>query len=139
MHQGALGAGIDLDRGVTIHAVHGSNPIKLHPDTGESVIGVTVPLWDTVLLIAARIAEFIPLGYMGVDIVLDAVRGPMVLELNARPGLAIQMANAAGLVTRLNAIDRLDSPAADPQTRIQQARQWFATANRVQLQDEAAA
>lgn len=125
LHQGALGAGIDLDLGVTIHAVHGSAPIKLHPDTGESVIGVTVPNWETVLLIATRIAEFIPLGYIGVDIVLDAEHGPMVLELNARPGLAIQMANASGLQTRLDVIDRLDSRATDPQVRVQQSRGWF--------------
>ncbi len=139
LHQGALGAGIDLDRGITIHAVHGSEPIKLHPDTGESVIGVTVPLWDTVLLIAARIAEFIPLGYMGVDIVLDAVRGPMVLELNARPGLAIQMANAAGLETRLDAIDRLTMPTPDTQTRVNQSREWFGRVHREGGSDEIAA
>jgi alpha-L-glutamate ligase-like protein len=130
LHQGALGAGIDLDLGVTIHAVHGSRPLAVHPDTSESVIGVTVPRWDDVLLIAARIAELVPLGYIGVDIVLDAEHGPMVLELNARPGLAIQMANAAGLETRLNVIDRLQSPAGDPQTRVQQARQWFGRISR---------
>jgi alpha-L-glutamate ligase-like protein len=131
LHQGALGAGIDLDRGITLHAVHGSTPLRLHPDTGESVIGLAVPQWDTILLVAARIAEFIPLGYMGVDIVIDAEHGPMVLELNARPGLAIQMANAAGLETRLQAIDQLDFPATDPLVRVRQAREWFGHAARV--------
>jgi alpha-L-glutamate ligase-like protein len=125
LHQGALGAGIDLARGVTIHAVHGSTPLTHHPDTSESVIGVAVPNWGDILLIAARIAEFIPLGYIGVDIVLDAERGPMVLELNARPGLAIQMANAAGLETRLNAIERLANPSDDPTTRVRHACEWF--------------
>ena len=131
LHQGALGAGIDLNRGITLHAVHGSTPVRLHPDTGESVIGLTVPQWDTILLVAARIAEFIPLGYLGVDIVLDAEHGPMVLELNARPGLAIQMANAAGLETRLQAIDRLDSLASDPAARVLQAREWFGHVTRL--------
>lgn len=125
LHQGALGAGIDLNSGKTIHAVHGSTPLSLHPDTGASVIGLSVPNWETVLLIAARISDFIPLGYIGVDIVLDAERGPMVLELNARPGLAIQMANASGLETRLRAIDRLGSSSGDPKSRVEQARQWF--------------
>jgi len=125
LHQGALGAGIDLHSGATIHAVHGSSPVRLHPDTGSSVIGVVVPKWEAVLNIASRIADFIPLGYIGVDIVLDATQGPMVLELNARPGLAIQMANADGLETRLDFIDRLPSLAADPAERVRQSRQWF--------------
>ena len=44
---------------------------------------------------------FFPGGYLGVDIVLDRCHGPLLLELNARPGLAIQMANQAGLEPRL--------------------------------------
>jgi predicted ATP-grasp superfamily ATP-dependent carboligase len=91
------------------------------------------------LLIATRIAEFIPLGYIGVDIVLDAQHGPMVLELNARPGLAIQMANAAGLQTRLDVIDRLDSCAADPQVRVQQSCEWFGRVGSSSNGQEAAA
>jgi hypothetical protein len=56
------------------------------------------------------------LGYIGADVVLDARRGPMVLELNARPGLAIQLANRAGLMPRLDTVDeRLGSKGApDP-------------------------
>jgi hypothetical protein len=37
--------------------------------------------------------------------VIDAHLGPVVLELNARPGLAIQVANRAGLLPRLTAVD----------------------------------
>jgi hypothetical protein len=44
---------------------------------------------------------------MGVDIVVDAGLGPMLLEANARPGLAIQIANGRGLAPRLAAIDAL--------------------------------
>ena len=41
------------------------------------------------------------LGYLGADIVLGAQKGPLILELNARPGLAIQMTNGVGMKTRL--------------------------------------
>ena len=34
------------------------------------------------------------------------VRGPLLLEANARPGLAIQIANGIGLAQRLAEIDR---------------------------------
>ena len=51
--------------------------------------------------------EAVGLGYIGVDIVVDAGQGPMLLEANARPGLAIQIANGRGLVPRLAAIDAL--------------------------------
>jgi alpha-L-glutamate ligase-like protein len=68
LHQGAVGVGIDLDLGVTIHAVHGSTPVARHPDTAQSVLGLSIPNWDGILLIASRIADFIPLGYIGVDI-----------------------------------------------------------------------
>jgi glutathione synthase/RimK-type ligase-like ATP-grasp enzyme len=46
----------------------------------------------------------VELGYLGVDIVLTPDKGPILLELNARPGLGIQIANLAGLVPRLEKI-----------------------------------
>lgn len=105
LHQGALGVGIDLASGVTVHAVQSNRPIGRHPDTGERVIGRLVPGFDEVLAIAVRSADCTGLGYVGADIVVDAHRGPLVLELNARPGLAVQLANRAGLVPRLRAVD----------------------------------
>jgi glutathione synthase/RimK-type ligase-like ATP-grasp enzyme len=51
----------------------------------------------------------VDLGYLGADIVLTPDQGPILLELNARPGLGIQIANLAGLVPRLEKI-RLDAP-----------------------------
>jgi predicted ATP-grasp superfamily ATP-dependent carboligase len=45
------------------------------------------------------------MGYLGVDIVIDAHEGPLMLELNARPGLSIQVANQEGLLKRLRLIE----------------------------------
>jgi hypothetical protein len=58
-----------------------------------------------VLRLSVRVAEEVGLGYLGVDIVVDAEEGPMLLEANARPGLAIQIANGSGLIPRLAEID----------------------------------
>ena len=105
LHRGAIGAGIDIRSGRTITAVHGSRIIAHHPDTRNPVSGIEVPEWKRMLLIAARGLEITGLGYLGVDLVIDRDRGPLLLEMNARPGLAIQLANRAGLLQRLERVD----------------------------------
>jgi alpha-L-glutamate ligase-like protein len=106
LHQGGIGAGIDLDTGRTVRAVHRDRFIARHPDTDASLIGFTVPFWSDVLEMSVRVAAAIDLGFLGIDVVIDRDQGPLLLEGNARPGLAIQIANGAGLLPRLEAIDR---------------------------------
>ena len=118
LHQGGLGVGIDLETGFTNHAVQRDRAVERHPDTGRSVLGLRVPHWRRVLVLACRVAEAVGLGYIGVDIVIDAALGPMLLEANARPGLAIQIANGQGLVPRLEAIDREADQAAEPEEAV---------------------
>jgi alpha-L-glutamate ligase-like protein len=105
LHQGGIGVGIELAGGITHHAVRKNRFIDHHPDTLMPVMGLKVPCWREVLEMSRRAAEAVGLGYIGVDIVIDAVQGPMLLEANARPGLAIQIANGRGLLPRLQAID----------------------------------
>jgi alpha-L-glutamate ligase-like protein len=106
LHQGAIGVGIDLASGVTRTAVWRDQIIIRHPDTGVPVEGITIPRWADLLLQAARCYEMTGLGLQGVDIVLDRDLGPMMLELNARPGLSIQLANRCGLRPRLELVKR---------------------------------
>jgi alpha-L-glutamate ligase-like protein len=105
LHQGGIGAGIDLQTGVSHHAVQRNRFIECHPDTKSSVIGLRVPYWREIVTISRRVAEAVGLGYIGVDIVVDKMDGPMLLEANARPGLAIQIANGKGLLPKLKQID----------------------------------
>ena len=98
LHGGAIGAGIEIKTGRTITAVHRNSIVKVHPDTGNPVSGFQIPHWEKMLLMAARSLEMTGLGYIGADMLIDRDRGPLLLELNARPGLAIQMANRAGLL-----------------------------------------
>lgn len=106
LHQGAIGSGINIANGTTLTAVWRNNIIAEHPDTGNPVTGVQIPHWDTLLHIAARCHELTGLGYIGVDLVLDQDKGPLILELNARPGLSIQIANRAGLLPRLKLVEQ---------------------------------
>ncbi len=105
LHQGGIGTGVDLATGRTNHAVQRNRVVDRHPDTEAALVGRTVPYWPNVLRMARRVAEAVGLGYIGVDIVVDARHGPMLLEANARPGLAIQIANGCGLLPRLAEID----------------------------------
>jgi glutathione synthase/RimK-type ligase-like ATP-grasp enzyme len=75
-----------------------------------------VPYWDEVIRLSRRVSQAVGLGYIGVDVVIDATHGPMLLEANARPGLAIQIANGQGLAPRLEEID--DRLARGPAPRI---------------------
>ena len=74
------------------------------------MIGAKIRGLERVLEIAVAAADETGLGYLGADVVTDALGGPMILELNARPGLAIQLANGAGLRPRLEAVDAYLGP-----------------------------
>jgi alpha-L-glutamate ligase-like protein len=106
LHQGGIGAGVDLETGRTCQAVMRNRLTARHPDTGASLVGFAVPCWPQILDMACRVAAAVGLGYLGVDIVVDRDQGPLLLEANARPGLAIQIANGQGLLPRLLEIDR---------------------------------
>ncbi len=105
LHQGGIGAGVDLATGRTCQAVMRDRLVEVHPDTGVSLVGFQVPNWPQIMDMACRVAQEVGLGYLGVDIVLDRDQGPLLLEANARPGLAIQLANGQGLLHRLQEID----------------------------------
>ena len=103
LHQGAVGVGIDLDSGQTVHAIFKDQPITEHPETGLPLVGQMVPEWSEVMRISRMAAHAVPLKYLGVDICVSAA-GPILLEINVRPGLEIQNANAAGLRDRLESV-----------------------------------
>jgi len=126
LHQGAIGAGIDMATGETTTAVRGNSVVTEHPDTGSPVTGTRIPNWPRLLELAARCYEMTGLGYQGVDIVLDRNRGPMILEVNARPGLNIQIANRTGLLLRLRKIDQDLPGLVTVADRVDYARRNFA-------------
>lgn len=105
LHQGAVGVGLDICTGTPLKAVMNDKRVEQHPDTGAQLMSLKVPLWRDHLEIASKAYDMTGLGYLGADIVLDQDRGPMMLELNARPGLAIQIASNIGLAGRLKLID----------------------------------
>lgn len=120
LHQGALGIGIDIATGITVRAIHHGKPVTVHPDLGIGLIGVQIPEWDTILKMSVTCQEMTGLGYLGVDIMIDETKGPLMIEVNARPGLAIQMANGIGLLKRLEPVveQHRRHPSADLAAKI---------------------
>ena len=131
LHQGAIGVGVDLATGITLKGTWLNSIITKHPDTTNSVDGVQLPNWDGFMKLAAECYELCGLGYIGVDMVLDQEKGPLILELNARPGLNIQIANDCGLTHRTQAVEaRLERLALDgtieaPEQRVAFVQELF--------------
>jgi len=127
LHQGAIGVGLDISSGGAINAVQKDHCIDVHPDTGVKFSELVVPQWDVLLELACACHQISGLGYVGVDLVIDEHRGPTLLELNARPGLSIQIANGTGLLPRLRAVEKLNKPELLPLSRrLDFARKNFA-------------
>jgi glutathione synthase/RimK-type ligase-like ATP-grasp enzyme len=124
--RGAAGNGIVLiGSGTTTTAVQGREVVALHPDTRQPVEDLRVPHWERILTIAAQACEMTGLGYLGADLLIDRERGPLLLELNARPGLAVQLANRDGLHRRLGLVDRSVAPGMSVAERVALARSLF--------------
>lgn len=130
LHQGAIGVGVCLATGRTLGGVSQNDAIDYHPDTLSLITDIEVPYWDKILNIAASCYELTGLGYVGVDIVLDRTHGPMMLELNARPGLNIQIANREGALNRYRQIEmQADKGAQSIEARVAFSRGAFASRN----------
>src|SRR2546422_689212 len=121
---GAVAAAVRLSTGTIVHCVWRGQPQPNHPDTDGALLGKAVPSWDEILVIAAEAQRLSGLGFAGVDISLDARNGPVVMEVNRRPGLEIQNANAAGLLRRLRMIEALRDGNVSLEERLLIVRQF---------------
>ncbi len=122
LHQGAVGVGVDLVTGTTVSGVWRDKIVDQHPDTGAVLAGTIIPHWERLCELSARCYDLVGLGYLGCDIVLDRDLGPLVLELNARPGLNIQLADGQGLSSKLRPIAALKEIPSLPEQRAALAR-----------------
>ncbi|MCB0310210.1 MAG: alpha-L-glutamate ligase-like protein [Bdellovibrionales bacterium] len=128
LHQGAIGVGIDIATGRTLKGVWRNDVIQEHPDTGANITGISIPDWDRMLKLASQSYELTGLGYQGIDIVIDKDKGPLILELNARPGLNIQIANQTGLYHRLRAVEQKAVDITAVADRVAFAKEHFSSA-----------
>lgn len=107
LHQGGVGAAVDIGSGEITAGWHHKRRCTAHPDTGVEFAGLRIPSWSNILQMSAHCGPALGLGYTGVDVVLDVDAGPLVLEVNAHPGLEIQNVNGRPLL-----LERRSAPAA---------------------------
>lgn len=106
LHQGGLGIGINMKEGVLKEAFDGKNYHTKHPDNDSIILGKKIPDWNSILTLSIACSKAFPLDYLGVDIVIDENLGPLIMEINVRPGLGIQLANKQGLKSLLKSKNR---------------------------------
>lgn len=118
LHDGAIGVGIDLATGKTLSAIHHRKLIDYYPGTRHLLRGIKIPYFRKVLTLAASVQKVFKSRFLGVDITIDREKGPLVLEVNLRPGLEIQIANLAGLEERLKRVEGLRLKTEEKGVRI---------------------
>ncbi len=121
LHQGGIGVGINVVTGKTTGGVEGTRIVHTHPDSGLELHDIPIPQWKKMLHLAVMGFELSGLGYLGADIALDDTKGPLLLELNARPGLSIQLANMIGLHKRLSLFNDISIAGLSPKERVKKA------------------
>lgn len=119
VHLGGIGIGIDIAKGVTTHAAQYNKILQELPH-GIPVAGIQIPRWEEMLLIASRIQYITNIGYLAVDLTIDRELGPVLLEVNARAGLMVQVANLAPLRSRLERVSGLKVSSPEKGVRIAQ-------------------
>ncbi|HLD08131.1 MAG TPA: tyrosine/phenylalanine carboxypeptidase domain-containing protein [Candidatus Peribacterales bacterium] len=119
VHLGGIGLGIDIAKGITTFGVQRNKRIRTLPN-GREVSGFKVPHWEEMLLIASRIQQMTNIGFVGVDLTLDQNSGPILLEVNARAGLMVQIANLAPLGKRLERVSGIKVGSPEKGVRIAQ-------------------
>ncbi|MEW7281043.1 sugar-transfer associated ATP-grasp domain-containing protein [Aquimarina sp. 2201CG1-2-11] len=97
LHQNGVGIGVDMKEGRLLEVYDGRRYMNHHPDSDFLVYGAPIPYWKKILEISVATAKAFPLNYLGIDIVIDANKGPQIMEINVRPGLGIQLVNKMGL------------------------------------------
>ncbi len=119
IHLGGIGVGIDIAKGEMTYVTQYNKEINGLPGFGD-VKGIKIPYWNELLLIASRVQQVTNLGFAAIDLVLDKNIGPVLLEINARAGLAVQVANMAPLRKRLERIEGIKVNTPEKGVRIAQ-------------------
>ncbi len=130
VHQGAFAAGISISEGRIISGTIGRRSSRRHPGTGRSLVGFGFNMWEDIMETASAASDAMGMGFAGVDLAVDDIRGVLVIEVNRRPGLEIQNANRAGLRRRIRFVERMirkekmDTLAIGPGIKAELSRNW---------------
>ena len=122
VHLGGIGIGVDIVKGVTTHAAQYHHCIDRLPHGGDPS-GVKILFWEEILNVCSNIQYITNIGYLAVDMTIDAHGGPMLLEVNARAGLMVQVANLTPLRARLERVEGVH--VSSPEKGVRLAQELF--------------
>ncbi len=136
LHQGAIGVGIDIATGITTKGITGNGvPINTLAEGKRKLNGIKIPQWKKALQVAVEAAQVAGLMFSGVDLFISEADGPLIVELNANPGLSIQLANGAGLRRRLERVRDLQVLNPEHGVKIGQALFAESFADKIKAED----
>ncbi|HRH94222.1 MAG TPA: sugar-transfer associated ATP-grasp domain-containing protein, partial [Candidatus Peribacteria bacterium] len=122
VHLGGIGIGMDMSKGTTTYAAQYHHMVT-ELAHGTPVRGIEIPYWEEMLLISSRIQQMTNIGYLAVDLTIDEEQGPVLLEVNARAGLMVQVANLAPLRARLERVKGIQ--VSSPEKGVRLAQELF--------------
>jgi len=123
LHQGAVSVGIDIAKGETTFIAYKNKIINELPNELGEINKLKIPFWDNILFIASKTQLITNLGYLAADIAIDKHTGPVLIEINARAGLGVQIANLAPLRKRLEKVEGIK--VTSPMKGIRIAKDMF--------------
>lgn len=117
LHSWACWAGIDISNGKLTHITQFDKYIKSVPGIWD-VRWLELPNWDDVLSLCVKLQEITWIWYLACDIVFDKEKGPLLLEVNLRPWLNVQIANKAALWARLKKVEWIKVDSVEKWVRL---------------------
>lgn len=122
LHGWACGLGIDIWTGRITYITQFKKMIKSIPGIWD-VRGIEIPHWEDVLRLAVKVQQVTGVWYVWCDIVLDDTFWPLLLEMNVRPWLEVQVANKVPLLERLKKVENIKVNSVEKWVRL--ARDLF--------------
>ncbi len=122
LHAGACWLGVDIWSGKITYITQFRKMIKSVPGIWD-VRWVEIPHWEDILKLAVKVQQVTNIGYIWCDIVLDDNFWPLLLEMNVRPWLEVQVANKIPLLERLKKVQNIKINSVEKWVRL--ARDLF--------------
>jgi len=117
IHGWACAVGIDIGSWRLTYISSKWKIVKSIPGIWD-VRGIVIPEWDKILSLVVQVQQVTGIKFLWCDVVLDADAGPLLLEINVRPGLEIQNVNLAPLAARLDKVEWVDVTSVEKWVRL---------------------
>lgn len=124
LHMWACGLWIDIWSWKITYITQFKKMIKSVPWIWD-VRWIEIPNWDDILKLAVKVQQVTNIWYVWCDIVLDDTFWPLLLEMNVRPGLEVQVANKIPLLERLKKVSNIKVNSVEKWVRLAKDLFWW--------------